>query len=109
MKVPSTNVIPNLLLRLGIPAHRVGFKYLCIAIADFTKDNPPFLTKELYPHIAKMTGAADWRSVEISIRDVIHDGWSNGDRSAWLSYFPGSRRKPTSKQFIATIAEYLDE
>lgn len=109
MKVPSINCIPSLLLSLGIPAHRVGFKYLCIAIADFTKDSPPFLTKELYPHIAKATGAQDWRAVEISIRDVIQDGWNKGDRTAWLSYFPGSRRQPTSKQFIATMAEYIEQ
>jgi hypothetical protein len=107
MKVPTIRGIPDLLLQFGIPAHRVGFKYLCIALADYQKDCPPFFTKELYPAIAKKAGTSDWRSVEHGIRQAIIAGWKRGNKEFWNVYFPGSKRPPTSKRFIATIAEYM--
>lgn len=107
MKEQTTYEIPQLLLRFGIPAHRIGFKYLCIALVDFTKENPPFFTKELYPSIAKKAGLPDWRAVEHGIRQVICAGWKYGNKALWNKYFPGVKRPPSNKQFIATITEYI--
>ena len=99
--------VSQLLLELGSPAHRAGFKYLCIAFSIFSKENPQFFTKELYPSIAKIAGIPDWRAVEHAIRQAIAAGWKRGDNSLWQLYFRGFTKAPTSKCFIATIAEYL--
>ena len=98
---------PSLPHKLGIPVHRAGYKYLCVALAIYSKENPPFFTKELYPAVAKKVGLPDWRAVEHGIRQVIIAGWKHGDKTLWNEFFPGLKKPPSNKHFIATLAEFL--
>ena len=38
----------QILLKLGIPAHRAGYEQLCIAIPHFAKDRTQSMNSELY-------------------------------------------------------------
>lgn len=103
----SHRQICRTLHRMGIPVHRVGYKYLALAILGFLEDDGQSLTKNIYPEIALRFGYSDWRPVEHAIRLAILSGWENRLPGVWEQYFPGSRRCPSNKQFIATIAAFL--
>ena len=100
-------VTVSMLLELGIPAHRIGYTQLCIAIPHFSKNKMQCLASELYPFVAESFGYSDWRAVEHTIRDIISDAWETRDPDVWKKYFPGCTEAPTNKQFIATLAEYI--
>lgn len=97
----------QLLLELGIPAHRVGYEQLCVALPHFARDKQQCLSTELYPFVAERLRYSDWRAVEHAIREVIACGWKHRDPAVWSRYFPGFRRAPSNKRFIATLAEYI--
>ena len=97
----------SMLRQLNIAIHRIGYRQLCIAIPRFAKDETQSLCKELYPYVAEYWGCADWRAVEHSIRVVILDAWESRDPEVWEKYFPDSRKPPSNKRFIATLAELL--
>ena len=103
----QSSPIRHALHELGIPVHRVGYKHLCIAIPHFAEDDMQSLTKELYPYIAESLGSSDWHTIEHSIRVVILDAWERRDSEIWENYFPNSRRSPSNKLFIATLAELI--
>ena len=98
---------------LNIPHHLDGYRQLCIAIPLFAENPHQFLTKELYPAVAKQYGSKDGRLVEHSIRKAIHDGWMQRDVAVWRKYFPlnvyGSHTCPSNKVFLCVLAELLDE
>ncbi|MBQ6852078.1 MAG: sporulation initiation factor Spo0A C-terminal domain-containing protein [Oscillospiraceae bacterium] len=98
----------RILLELSIPAHRMGYLQLCIAIPAFAGNKQQSMAKELYPSVADAVGCLDWRAVEHAIRTVIADAWKRRNPEIWAQYFPGSQRAPSNKQFIATLAEYLE-
>ena len=98
----------RILLELNIPAHRMGYLQLRIAIPAFATNKQQSLAKELYPHIADAVGCIDCRAVEHAIRRVIKDAWKHRNREIWAYYFPGYLYAPSNKQFIATLAEYLE-
>lgn len=107
---PSPEAIAEckrILLEIGFPAHRAGYKQLKCGIPRFAMDDQQSLTGELYPYIAETLGYTDERAVERSIRRAILYVWQHGNRDAWEKYFPGCRNVPSNKRFIATIAEYL--
>lgn len=97
---------------LNIPAHRDGYRHLLIAIPLFAKNPQQFMTKELYPQVAKLCGCQDGRAVEHSIRKVIHAAWEHRDNAVWRKFFvPGPRGSipcPSNKAFICRLAELLD-
>lgn len=97
----------RMLLELGIPAHRVGYRQLCAAVPYFAENKDRCLTKDVYPYVADTLGYSDWRAVEHSVRQVILDAWRRRNRAVWERYFSNGRKPPSSKQFIATLAEYL--
>lgn len=97
----------RMLHELGIPVHRVGYRYLVLAILCFQEDDGQSLTKGLYPDIALRFGYRDWRPVEHAIRLAILHGWENRLPERWERYFPCARRCPTNKLFIATLVEFL--
>lgn len=103
----SRQKICRMLHELGIPVHRVGYKYLILAIHSFGEDDGQSLTKGLYPNIALHFGYGDWHPVEHAIRLVILYAWENRLPGVWEQYFPCARRCPSNKLFIATMAEFL--
>lgn len=100
-------IVVSMLLELGIPAHRVGYSQLRLAIAHFANDKHQSVAGELYPRIAQELGYPDWKAVEQGIRKAILHTWENGDRLVWKKYFPGCKTVPSNKQFIATLAEHI--
>ena len=104
---PTNAQINHILLELGIPIHRVGYRQLCTAIPYFARNNAQSLTKEVYPYTASVLGYSDWRAVEHSVRQVILTAWNKRNNEIWQRYFPDSRKPPSSKRFIATLAEYI--
>ena len=100
-------IITHILMELGIPIHRVGFRQLGMAIAIYAADTSRLLSKEIYPVIAAELGFPDWRAVEHAIRDAIVYAWKRRDIAAWEKYFPGCKTAPTNKQFIATLAQHV--
>ena len=105
--IDQLSLAKDILHKLGIPVHRVGYKHLCIAIPHFAEDDMQSLTKELYPYIAESLGSSDWHTIEHSIRVVILDAWERRDSEIWENYFPNSRRSPSNNLFIATLAELI--
>lgn len=109
--VPNTQTaLSNILLTLGIPAGRKGFRYLEAAVEQYRADKSRSLTKEIYPAVGREfhTTAV---SVERDVRGAIHAAWENRDEAVWRLYFTPSRSgmvpRPTNLSFIATVAEVL--
>lgn len=106
------SILSHHLHMLGIPAHRDGYRQLLAAIPLYAKDPQQFMTKELYPKVARICGSRDGRSVEHSMRKVVHAAWEHRDNAVWRKYFlPGPRGSipcPSNKEFICRMAEFLD-
>ena len=94
----------QMLHELNLPAHRVGYKQLCVIIPEYARDDTQSLTKTIYPYTARVLDYTDWRAIEYSVRDVIVDGWEHRNPEVWERYFPGCEKAPSNKRFIATLA-----
>lgn len=101
------------LIELNIPPNLDGFKQLKAGIPLYAQDSTQRITKELYPKIAALFGCSNPNQVERSIRSAIHYGWARRDPKVWAKYFPpdanGNIKCPTTKEFIACLAEKLLE
>ena len=97
--------------QLSVPTHLDGYQQLCIGLPLFSQNPHQFLTKELYPAIAKHCGCKDSRAVEHSIRKAIQAAWKQRDTALWRKYFSISSRGmihcPTSKEFLCRLSELL--
>ena len=97
--------------QLNFPTHLDGYEQLCIGLPLFAQNPQQFLTKELYPAIAKHFPGKDSRAVEHSIRKAIQAAWKQRDNAIWRKYFtPGARGIipcPSSKEFLCRLAEIL--
>lgn len=106
------SIVAHHLHLLNIPSHRDGYRQLLEAIPLFAADPQQFMTKELYPEVAKRCNCRDGRAVEHSIRKVIHAAWLHRDNAVWRKYFlPGPRGSipcPSNKAFICRLAELID-
>lgn len=104
--------ITNILHEIGVPAHIRGYHYMreaiMMAVADLDVLN--YITKELYPSIAKKCNTTPSR-VERAIRHAIEVAWSRGKVDAIDSLFGytvnNHKGKPTNSEFIALIADRL--
>jgi two-component system response regulator (stage 0 sporulation protein A) len=104
--------VTNILHEIGVPAHIRGYHYMreaiIMAIADIDVLN--YITKELYPSIAKKCNTTPSR-VERAIRHAIEVAWSRGKVDAIDSIFGytvnNHKGKPTNSEFIALIADRL--
>lgn len=110
-KLPEQDTSPEagaarLLRRFRVPAHREGYKHLCIAIPLFASDRGMSFSKELYPEIAQRLEGSDGRAVEHAIRNAICYAWQNRAPEVWDEYF-SDKRPPSNKCFISTLAELL--
>jgi len=92
-------------LRFGV--HRLGYKQLLLLIPCYALDNTQSLSKELYPYAADYFGYSSWQPVEHAVRVAILDAWERRDPEVWDTFFPGMKKPPSNKQFIATIAEQI--
>lgn len=112
-KTDPQSTASRYLIELNIPPNLDGFKQLKAGIPLYAQDSTQRITKELYPKIAALFGCSNPDQVERSIRSAIHYGWSRRDPKKWAKYFPpdadGNMKCPTTKEFIACLAEKLLE
>lgn len=110
----TRQVISTLFLRIGLPAHLLGYRFAQEAVFKLVED--PMLmknrTKVLYPEIAAMHHTSAF-CVERAIRHVITLTWERGIAERYEREYGQSSRlhlpvdKPTSGEFIALLAEYI--
>ncbi len=104
--------VTTLLHEIGVPAHIRGYNYMreSILIAIDNIDVLNYITKELYPEIAKRCGTTPSR-VERAIRHAIEVAWSRGNLETKDNLFSYTinvnKGKPTNSEFIALIADRL--
>ncbi len=104
--------VTTLLHEIGVPAHIRGYNYMreSILIAVENIDVLNYITKELYPEIAKRCQTTPSR-VERAIRHAIEVAWSRGNLETKDNLFSYTinvnKGKPTNSEFIALIADRL--
>lgn len=109
---PLYKEITKILKHIGVPGHLLGWGYAreAILITVKNRDVLTAITRELYPQIARKFDTTPSR-VERGIRSAIELSWDRGDMDVLCGLFgnsiSSSRGKPTNKEFIATVADYL--
>lgn len=104
--------VTNMLHEIGVPAHIRGYNYMreAIMMAINDMDILNYITKELYPSIAKKCNTTPSR-VERAIRHAIEVAWNRGKIDAIDNLFGytinNHKGKPTNSEFIALIADQL--
>ncbi len=104
--------VTNILHEIGVPAHIRGYHYMREAILMSVDDMDVlnYITKELYPSIAKKCNTTPSR-VERAIRHAIEVAWNRGKVDAIDALFGytinNHKGKPTNSEFIALIADRL--
>jgi len=104
--------VTSILHEIGVPAHIRGYHYMreAIIMAVDDLDVLNYITKELYPTIAKKCNTTPSR-VERAIRHAIEVAWSRGKVDAIDNLFGytvnNHKGKPTNSEFIALIADRL--
>ena len=102
--------VTNLLHEIGVPANIRGYRCLRTAILITVEnlDLLQFVTKELYPSIARVLNTTP-SSVERAIRHAIGLVWAHGNIQALDKLFGYSvetrKKKPSNSEFIALIAD----
>ncbi|MDR1913199.1 MAG: sporulation transcription factor Spo0A [Clostridiales bacterium] len=102
--------VTNLLHEIGVPANIRGYRCLRTAIIITVKnlDLLHFVTKELYPSIARELNTTP-SSVERAIRHAIGLVWEHGNIAALDRLFGYSietrKKRPSNSEFIALIAD----
>ena len=104
--------VTNILHEIGVPAHIRGYHYMreAIIMSVHDMDVLNYITKELYPSIAKKCNTTPSR-VERAIRHAIEVAWNRGKIDAIDALFGytinNHKGKPTNSEFIALIADRL--
>jgi two-component system response regulator (stage 0 sporulation protein A) len=104
--------IHNALLEIGIPTHIKGYQFVVEAITFTVHDMYAVnaITKELYPHVAKVFQSTPSR-VERAIRHAVEVAWDRGDLDVFQRYFGNSispnKGKPTNSEFISRMANEM--
>jgi len=104
--------VTGILHEIGVPAHIRGYHYMreAILMAVDDIDVLNYITKELYPTIAKRCNTTPSR-VERAIRHAIEVAWSRGKVDVIDALFgytiSNHKGKPTNSEFIALIADRL--
>ena len=105
------NKLRDLFLKIGVPRHIKGYKYLIKAVLLFEKEPDQSITKILYPEVAKAFDTTGSR-VERAIRHAIECAWDRGDLDVFDEMFgntvSSSKGKPTNWEFISITAEWLN-
>lgn len=103
----QTLTAPRLLWQLGIPAHRIGYRALTLALPRYAEHPTQSFTKELYPCVSSRIPGTTSSTVEAAIRRCITDAWVHRDPDLWDALFPHHTKAPSNAVFIATLAEFL--
>ena len=113
-RVPDAaeKLVYDMLLKIGVPAHIIGYQYLreaiILAVNDMSVINS--ITSVLYPEVAVKFNTTASR-VERAIRHAIEVAWERGDLDVLHHYFGYTvsitRGKPTNSEFIARIADLV--
>ena len=102
--------LSEIITKIGIRPGLKGYSYIKRAVAHVI-ENPTFLsgvTKNLYPEIA-MEFKTQPKCVERDIRHCINVSWYNA-QSLYKNIFGFEfYKKPTNKELIHAIAEYVSE
>ncbi len=104
--------VTEMLLRLGIPAHINGYRYLRTAVIDTVNDERLLdsMTKRLYPDVAKKYGTTSSR-VERGIRHAIESAWIRAEIDEVTKFFNcnyyNRELHPTNSEFIALAADRM--
>lgn len=112
MELNLESRVTSILHEIGVPAHIRGYHYMreAIMMAVNDLDVLNYITKELYPSIAKKCNTTPSR-VERAIRHAIEVAWSRGKIDAIDNLFGYTinthKGKPTNSEFIALIADKL--
>lgn len=110
--VDLENMVTEFIHELGVPAHIKGYHYLRTAIMMVVKDMDllNYITKELYPEIAKAYRTTSSR-VERAIRHSIEVAWTRGKPKTMNEVFGYTintgKGKPTNSEFIAMVADRI--
>ena len=106
------NIIINTLIKLGVPAHVKGYRYLVTALS-LVIERPGIkeaITKELYPQIANEHNTTGSR-VERAIRHAIECAGDRCDLDVLQKYFGNTispnKGRPTNSEFIAQVAVHI--
>ena len=104
--------VKEMLRCLGVPAHLRGYRYLITAIMAVLRNERMMecVTKELYPYVAETHDSTSTR-VERALRHAIEVAWGRGnveEQERLFGYTVSlSRGKPTNSEFIAMIANQI--
>lgn len=104
--------ITTLLHEIGVPANIKGYNFIreSIMISVNNSELLNYITKELYPQVAKKYATTPSR-VERAIRHAIEVSWSRGNlntKDSLFSYTINSNKgKPTNSEFIALISDKI--
>lgn len=105
-------IVTDFIHELGVPAHIKGYQYIRSAIMMVVEDMDllNFITKQLYPEIAKAYNTTSSR-VERAIRHSIEVAWSRGRQETMNEIFgytiDNGKGKPTNSEFIAMVADRI--
>lgn len=111
-EVDLETVVTDFIHELGVPAHIKGYQYIRSAIMMVVEnmDLLNFITKQLYPEIAKAYNTTASR-VERAIRHSIEVAWSRGKPEIMNEIFGYTihtgKGKPTNSEFIAMVADRI--
>lgn len=111
-KVDIEEVVTSIIHELGVPAHIKGYQYIRTAILMVIEnmDMLNYITKRLYPEIAKKYGTTSSR-VERAIRHSIEVAWNRGRAETMNDIFGYTvhtgKGKPTNSEFIAMVADRI--
>lgn len=103
-----TNEVKHVLASLGIPSSYIGVKQTAYAVglAIENPDNLNLVTKCLYPDVARYYHTTP-SSIERNIRTIVQILWRNDPDSLGKMAGYELKQRPTSSQFIAIIADYM--
>lgn len=105
-------IVTDFIHELGVPAHIKGYQYIrsTIMMVVENMDLLNFITKQLYPEIAKAYNTTASR-VERAIRHSIEVAWSRGKPEVMNEIFGYTihtgKGKPTNSEFIAMVADRI--
>lgn len=106
------SLVTQCIHELGVPAHIKGYQYIRTAIMMVIENMEllNFITKQLYPAIAKQYGTTSSR-VERAIRHSIEVAWNRGKPETMNEIFGYTihtgKGKPTNSEFIAMVADRI--
>lgn len=107
----DTKKLDETLLELGHDDFVRGTALLREAVRRWDVREHPFMTKELYPALAREFGSTPSR-VERSMRHTIEKAWLRGDsrlqKRIFGAAYSAERGKPTNGGYIAGLARFCE-